>query len=151
MTTTPTEVTLTSRGSAIAQRVLAGVSLVGVVAGMVLAGFSDGPWWAILLWELALLVTAFIMLAIWSSAGDSARETTALEAAGTRVLSEVTDKSLYDDSDEKYYDLTLWLPLPDGGFEVGHRCGRPECAELRPGARLPVLVDPRTRAWAVLH
>ncbi|MFD4669178.1 hypothetical protein ACFWNN_05535 [Lentzea sp. NPDC058450] len=151
MTTSPAEVTLTSRGSAVVQRVLAGLSLAGVAVGMVLVGLSGGAWWAILLGELGLLVTAFLMLAIWFSAADSAKETTALVASGTRVLGEVTDKSLYDDSDEKYYDLTLWLPVPDGGFEVGHRCGRPECAELSAGARLPVLVDPHTRTWAVLH
>ncbi|SMC77278.1 hypothetical protein [Lentzea albidocapillata] len=151
MTANPAEVSLTSRGSATVQRVLAGLSIAGVVACMIVLAFSGQPWWAILLWELGMLFVVLIMLAIWGTAGDSAKETAALAAAGTQVLGELTDKSLYDAGDDVYYDLTLWIPLPQGGFSVTHRCSRAECSSRRPGEKIPMLVDPEVRTWAVFH
>jgi len=118
---------------------------------MIAFGFSGEPWWAILLWDLGMLFVALIMLAIWGSAGQSAKETAALVAAGKQVLGEVTDKSVYDDSDDVYYDLTVWIPLPDGGFEVTHRCSHSGCSARRTGEKLTVLVDPVVRTWAVVH
>ncbi|MEV6235106.1 hypothetical protein [Lentzea sp. NPDC051838] len=151
MTTNPPEVTFTSRKSAVAQRVIAGVSIVAVAAGAIALAFSGEPWWAIALWELGLLVTLMFLLAVFSSARSDADETAALVAAGTKVTGEVMDKTLYDTGDSIYYLLTVSVPLPDGGFEARHRCSQQECKDLEPGGRITVLVDPQTRAWAVLH
>lgn len=151
MTTNPAEVTLTSPGSATAQRVIAGLALSATVAGMAVLAFSGEPWWAILLWELGLLVVVFIMLALWFSAADSAKETVALQAVGTTVLAEVFDKTVFEDSDEVYYELTFWVPLPDGGFQAKHRCSRTSCSVQEPGGRLTVLVDPKLHTWGIVH
>lgn len=133
------------------QRVIAGASIAAVLAGGVVLVFSDEPWWAILLWELALLVALFLLLALWSSAADDAREAAALVAAGTKVPGEILDKTVYDDNDTVYHLLTVRVALPDGGFEARHRCRHAECTSLEPGERVTVIVDPKSRAWAVLH
>ncbi|MEU0877351.1 hypothetical protein ABZ345_02030 [Lentzea sp. NPDC005914] len=149
MTTTPAEVSLTSRSSAIVQRVFAGVTLAAVVAAMVVLGFSGEPWWAITLWELGLLVTVFLMLALWSSAGESAKGTTALLAGGTKVLGEVTEKGVTDDGEATFYEIRLRIPVAGDGFHAWHRC--PRCSDLEIGNRIHVLVDPDARTWAVAH
>jgi hypothetical protein len=131
--------------------VLAGIALAAVVGGMAVTAFSDQPWWAIVLEELALLVLVFIALAIWVTASDSAKKTVALRAAGTEVLGEVTEKTESDDGDDVYYELTIRIPLPDGGFEGRHRCRRSACADRRPGGQIPLLVASRLRLWAVVH
>lgn len=148
---THAEVTLTSPRSALAQRVLAGIALAAVVGGMAVTAFSDQPWWAIVLEELALLVVVFLFLALWFSATDSARKTVTLRAAGTEMLGEVTEKTESDDGDEVYYELTIRISLPDGGFEARHRCRRSVCAARQPGGQIPLLVAPRLRLWAVVH
>jgi hypothetical protein len=149
--TNPAEVTLTSPRSALAQRVLAGVALAAIVVGMAVLAFSDQPWWGIVLEELVLLVVVFIVLAIWFSASDSAKKTVALRAAGTEVLGEVTGKTESDDGDDVYYELTIRIPLPEGGFQGHHRCRRSICAAREPGGQIPVLVASRLRLWAVVH
>ncbi|MGW6929000.1 hypothetical protein ACWGE0_02985 [Lentzea sp. NPDC054927] len=151
MTTSPAEVVLTSRNSAKVQRALAGVSIAASVAGGAALVFSGQPWWAILLWELGILVTVLFLLAIWSSAASDAQETAALIAAGTKVLGDVIDNTRYDETDTVYHLLTVWIPLPDGGFQARHRCSQAECTSLEPGGRLTVLVDPAVHTWAVLH
>lgn len=151
MATNPAEVTLTSPRSALAQRVLAGIVLAAIVGGMTVVAFSDQPRWGIVLEELALFVVVFIMLAVWFSASDSAKKTVALRAAGTEMLGEVTEKTESDDGDDVYYELTIRIPLPDGGFEARHRCRRSTCAARQPGGNIPVLVAARLRLWAVVH
>ncbi len=128
---------------------LAVVTLAATAAGMVVVGSSEGPWWAITVAELVMLVVVFLMLALWSSAGEDARETAALLAAGTKVLGEVVHKSVTDDGEDTSYELALWIPLPDGGFRAWHLCSR--CSDLSVGNRIHVLVDPQIHTWAVLH
>ncbi|MFD4637703.1 hypothetical protein ACFWN2_10340 [Lentzea sp. NPDC058436] len=99
MTTNPAEVVLTSPRSALAQRVLSGVTIAALAGGMAVLAFSDEPWWAIALWELGMLVVVVIMLALWASAGESAKETAALRANGTTVVAEVLDSTSRDDSE----------------------------------------------------
>ena len=130
---------------------LAGVTIAATVAGMAVLAFSDDPWWAIMLWELGMLVVVLLMVALWATAAESAKETVALRAAGTTVLGEVVDKTVVDDHDEIYYELTFWVPLPGGGFEARHRCSRTACSVQEPGGRLTVLVDPVVRTWGVVH
>ncbi|WP_434443487.1 hypothetical protein [Lentzea sp. E54] len=153
MTTNPAEVSLTSPRSALAQRVLAGVTIAATAAGMVLFAFSDEPWWAIALWELGMLVVVFLMLALWATATESAKETVALRASSTTVAGEILDGSVYEESDDITYELTLWIPLPDGGFQVRHRCSHHVCsaAAKRGDGQLTVLVDPKVHTWAVVH
>ncbi|HUQ61417.1 hypothetical protein [Lentzea sp.] len=151
MAPNPAEVSLTSPRSAVAQRVIAGLSAAAVVAAMVVLALSGQPWWAILLWDLGLLVVVFIMLAIWFTAGESAKQTTALLAVGKQVLGEVVGRTEDDDGEDVHYELALWVPLPDGGFQATHRCRRAECSRRQPGDRLTVLVDPKVRTWAVPH
>ena len=67
----------------------------------------------------------------------------------SKVLGEVTHKHVTDDGEDTSYELALWIPLPDGGFRAWHLCGR--CSNLEIGNRIPVLVDPVVRTWAVLH
>jgi hypothetical protein len=151
VTTSPAEVEITTRRSALVQRVLAGVTIVAVGAGAVLLSLSGEAWWAILLGDLALLFTALIMLALWFSASESEQQTTALLAGGTKVSGEVLEKAVHDDGETVYRELTVRIPLADAGFQGHHRCSHTECADLEPGSRVTVLVDPVTRAWAVLH
>ncbi|HEX7301480.1 hypothetical protein [Lentzea sp.] len=146
MTTRPTEVVLTSRGSAVVQRVLAGVSIAGAVAGAVAVALSDQPWWGVALCELGILVGVFVLMAIWSSATENAKDTTALRATGKTVLADVLDSEAHDDGESTSHRLTMWIPVPDGGFEVGHWCHRYDGEQ-----QLPVLIDPATRTWAVIH
>ncbi|MEU7476786.1 hypothetical protein AB0A63_12450 [Lentzea sp. NPDC042327] len=146
MTTNPAEVVLTSRGSATAQRVIAGASLVGIAAIGVVVALSDLPWWGIALTELGVVLIALIMMAIWSSAAEDAKQTTALRATGTTVLADVLGSEAHDDGESTSHLLTLWVPVPGGGFEVGHWCHRYDGEQ-----QLPVLVDPVTRVWGVVH
>ncbi|MFD5825573.1 hypothetical protein [Lentzea sp. NPDC060358] len=146
MTTSPTEVVLTSRGSGVIQRVLAGVSIVAAVAGGVAVARSDQPWWGIALCELGVLVGVFVMLAIWSSAADNAEETTALRATGRTVLADVLDSEAHDNGDGTSHLLTLRIPVPGDGFEVRHWCHHYDGEQ-----QFPVLIDPATRTWAVIH
>ncbi|GLY47241.1 hypothetical protein [Lentzea sp. NBRC 102530] len=151
MTTNPVEVVLTDRGSARVQRALAAISIAASVAGGVVVAFSDQAWWAIVLWELGLLVVVFGMLALWTTASDDADQTAALREAGTLVRGEVTDKTVFDVSDAIMYELTLRIPVPGGGFEDRHRCSRSECTAVLTGGQVTVLLDATTRTWAVVH
>ncbi|MET9230287.1 hypothetical protein [Lentzea sp. NPDC003310] len=151
MTTSPVEVVLTDRGSARVQRVLAAVTIAASVASGVWLAFSGQAWWAIILWELGLLVVVFGMLALWTTAAESAEQTEALRAAGRAVLGEVTGKTVFDASDAVMYELTLWIPVPGGGFEDRHRCSRAGCTDVERGGRVTVLLDAATRTWAVIH
>ncbi|ANZ41088.1 hypothetical protein BBK82_39010 [Lentzea guizhouensis] len=140
MTATPTEVTLTSRSSALAQRVLAAVTIAALAGGLIAIIVTGSPWWATALWALCLLIVAFLMLALWF-------------AAGTMVPGEVVDSSVHEESDETTYEFTLWIPAPNGGFQARHRCSRHVCSETAKhgGGWLTVLVDPEVRTWAVVH
>ncbi|USX55166.1 hypothetical protein [Lentzea sp. HUAS12] len=151
MTTNPVEVVLTDRGSARVQRALAAVTIAASVASGVVLAFSGLAWWAIMLCEFGLLVVVFGMLALWSTAAEFADQTDALRAAGALAQSEVTDKTVFDASDAVMYELTLWIPVRDGGFEDRHRCSRPECTAVEVGQRVTVLLDAATRTWAVVH
>ncbi|MEU3642102.1 hypothetical protein AB0E59_01880 [Lentzea sp. NPDC034063] len=146
MTANPAEVSLTSPRSATAQRLVSGLALVAVVAGGVAVAFSGEPWWAIVLWEFALLVTAVICAAIWASAGESAKETAALRAKGITVVAEVLDSTAHDDGESVSHALTLWIPASGGGFEVRHHCDHYDGEQ-----HLQVLVDPAVRTWGVVH
>lgn len=146
MTTRPTEVVLTSRGSALIQRVLAGVSIVAAAAGGIAVALSDQPGWGIALCELGILVGVFVLMAIWSSAAENAKETTALRATGKTVLADILDSEAHDDGESISHQLTMWIPVSDSGFEVGHWCHRYDGEQ-----QLPVLIDPATRTWAVIH
>lgn len=146
MTTNPAEVTLTSPRSALAQRVVAGFGLAATVAGMVALAFSGEPWWAIVLWELGLLVAVIFCAAIWSSAGSDAQETVALRAKGTVVVAEVLDSTAEDDGDSISHVLRLWIPVSGDGFEVHHRCHHYDGEK-----HVSVLVDPVVRTWGVIH
>ncbi|GGM85814.1 hypothetical protein GCM10011609_22540 [Lentzea pudingi] len=145
MAPNPSEVSLTSPRSALAQRVFAGFTITAVAGGMAVLAFSDEPWWAILLWELAMLVVVVLMLALWATAGESAKETAALRARATAVVAEVLDSTRHDDGETVSHELTLWIPS-GGGFQVHHRCDRYEGEQ-----HLEVLVDPVVRTWAVVH
>ena len=146
VTTNPSEVTLTSPRSALAQRVLAGTALVATVGIMAVPVFFDEPWWVIVLWELGMLVVVVILLALWASAGESAKETASLRARGITVTAEVLDSTEHDDGESVSHSLTLWIPVPDGGFEVSHRRHRYHGEQ-----HLEVLVDPVVRTWAVVR
>ncbi|MFD4675949.1 hypothetical protein ACFWNN_39925 [Lentzea sp. NPDC058450] len=146
MTTTAAEVVLTNPAIAVAQRAFAGTVAAALAVGMVALAFSDEPWWAIVLWELALLGGVSVMYAVWSSAGRSAARTTALHAKGTTATAEVVSSTKDFDGESVTHDLTLWIPLEDSGFEVRH-----QCTSYRDQKHLPVLVDPSDRTWAVVH
>ncbi|WP_394620271.1 hypothetical protein JNUCC0626_14555 [Lentzea sp. JNUCC 0626] len=146
MTTTPAEVVLTNPAIAVAQRAFAGTVAAALALGMVALPFSGDPWWAIVLWELAELGGLFIMFRVWSSAGTSASETTALRAKGTTVTAEVVSSTKDFDGESVTHELKLWIPLEDGGFEVRHHCNH-----YRGQPQLKVLVDPADRTWAVVH
>ncbi|WP_143466610.1 hypothetical protein [Lentzea kentuckyensis] len=146
MTTNSAEVVLTSTRSALGQRVVAGFAFVATLAGMVALAFAGGPWWAILLGELGLLVTVLFCAAIWSSAGSDAKETVALRATGTVVLAEVRESIAEDDGDSVMHLLRLWIPVSGDGFEVHHRC-----RHYGGEQQVKILVDPATRTWGALH
>ncbi|GLY47240.1 hypothetical protein [Lentzea sp. NBRC 102530] len=146
MTTTPVEIVLTNPATAVAQRAFAGTTAVALAAGMIAVAFSDGPWWATVLWELALLAGVAVMVRVWSSAGTSATRSTALRAGGTTASAEVRNSTKDFDGESVTHDLTLWVPLEDSGFEVRHQCNH-----YRGERSLQVLVDPADRTWAVVH
>ncbi|KJK50602.1 hypothetical protein UK23_10135 [Lentzea aerocolonigenes] len=143
---TTTEVVLTSRASALVQRIISGVSLAGALVGMVVLAFADEPWWAVVLGELGLLVSALICVAIWSAAGSEAKDTVALRATGTVAFAEVLESTREDDGDSCSHVLKLWVPVPGDGFEVRHRCHHYSGEQ-----QVRVLVDPATRTWGALH
>ncbi|MFJ5985761.1 hypothetical protein [Lentzea sp. NPDC092896] len=145
MTANPVEVSLTSPRSALVQRVLAGLTITALAGGMTAVAVSDESWWSILLWELGMLVVVVLMLALWSTAGESAKETASLRAKGTTVVAEVLDSTAHDDGESVSHELTLWIPS-GGGFQVYHRCDRYEGQQ-----HFEVLVDPVVRTWAVVH
>jgi hypothetical protein len=145
VTTNPAEVVLTSPRSALAQRVFSGFTIAALAGGMALLAFSDEPWWAIALWELGMLFVVVIMFALWSSAGESARETVSLRARGTTVVAEVLDSTEHDDGESVSHSLRLWIPV-SGGFEVHHKCNHYDGEQ-----HLRVLVDPVVRTWGVVH
>lgn len=145
MTANPAEVSLTSPRSALGQRVLAGLTITALAGGMAVLAFSDEPWWSILLWELGMLVVVILVMALWATAGESAKETASLRARGTTVVAEVLDSTAHDDGESVSHVLTLWIPA-GGGFQVHHRCDRYEGEQ-----HFEVLVDPVVRTWAVVH
>ncbi|GHH33498.1 hypothetical protein [Lentzea cavernae] len=145
MTTNPAEVTLTSRSAARVQRVLSAISIAAVLAGGVAIALSGLRWWAIMLWELGLLLVLFVLAALWSSVSSEEQKTAALRAKGIAAVAQVLDSTREDDGETVTHVLTLWIPS-GGGFEVHHRCGHHD------GERhLEVLVDPETHTWAVVH
>ena len=146
MVANPAEVTLTTPRSALVQRVIAGAAIAALAGGMAVLAFSDQAWWAILLWELGMFVVLFGMLALFSSAGESAKETSALRARGTVVVAEVLGSTAHDDGESVSHELRLWVPVPGGGFEVHHRCDRYDGEQ-----HFHVLVDPVVRTWGVVH
>ncbi|MGI5500383.1 hypothetical protein [Lentzea sp. CA-135723] len=146
MTTTPAEVVLTNPATAVAQRAFAGTVAAALAVGVVALPFSGGPWWAIVLSELVVLVGVFVMYRVWSSAGTSASRTTALRARGTATTAEVVSSTKDFDGESVTHELKLWIPLEDSGFEVHHQCNH-----YRGEQNLEVLVDPADRTWAVLH
>jgi hypothetical protein len=143
---TTTEVILTSPKSAVGQRVVSGFGFVCTLTGMVVLAFSGQPWWAIVLWELALLVTLLFCAAIWSSAGSDARDTVALRAKGIVVTADVLESTREDHGESVDHVLKLWIPVRGGGFEVHHRCHHYEGEQ-----QVRVLVDPASRTWGALH
>ncbi|MFJ6673607.1 hypothetical protein ACIQMJ_21065 [Actinosynnema sp. NPDC091369] len=157
MTDTPQtarEVSRTSGRSAV------GAKVVGVLSALAAAGIAlygvvvSGSWWLSVIigvcGAVAVLVVAGMTVAIAHDAGKTA----ALETAGTRVEADVVAAERVEGADEVVYEIVLRIPVPDGvTFDVEHRCTHYACAAAtrRSATTRPVIVDPTTRAWAVIH
>jgi hypothetical protein len=155
VTTSYSEVDLTKSVSARIQRYAAFSAIYWAVGGGVLvAVFTDQPWWAILLWELlALLIVALSVVwlaSVAKSAGDALR----LYRSGTFAFGVVREGRRYGDGDAAACELTLMLRPAEGlPVQVSHRCDREQCVELadRRGAQVKSLINTLERTWGVWH
>lgn len=150
----PTEVALTSRSSARWQKGVVAVSLVGTVAGAVVAIATDPQWWVILIWVAASLILILIMLGLWAAANQSASATEELRKSGVVTRADVINGERVTQDDEIRYVLTLEIrPVGHDAFTVTHSCSNYKCAEVvnNVPTTITVLADAATRSWAVLH
>ncbi|WP_123741527.1 hypothetical protein [Saccharothrix texasensis] len=102
----------------------------------------------------ALSVAGLVVAGMTVAITHDAEKTAALEAAGTRVEADVVAAERVESADEVVYEIVLRIPVPDGvTFDVEHRCTHYACAAAtrRSATTRPVIVDPMTRAWAVIH
>lgn len=146
-----TQVELTSRRSAAAQRWIAGVLAVAGAAGVGLS-FLVPDWWAVILMILVCLFIVVIGISLWFNAGLSADATVQLLKGGTRVpLPVLSAEEVADDS--IVYRLLLRLPV-DELVVVQHQCSQGQCVEAgreAPGSEVPAIIDRTTKAWGVVH
>ncbi|MEV0680970.1 hypothetical protein AB0I60_31085 [Actinosynnema sp. NPDC050436] len=151
MTESAPEVARTSRRSAGWAKVIGAATALGVGATVVYGVVETGSWW---LSAIVAVCGALAVLIVWgmmASVAHDAEKTAALEAAGTRVRATVVRAERADDV---VHEVVLRIPLPDGSaFDVEHRCSHYSCAAATREAATarPVIVDPATRAWAVVH
>ncbi|MEU4443750.1 hypothetical protein AB0K14_20425 [Actinosynnema sp. NPDC050801] len=130
---------------------LTALSLVGIVVyGIVVSG----SWWLSLIIVVGSGLAVLIVLGMMASVADDARKTAALEAVGTRVQAGVVAAEQVETADDVVYEIVLRIPLPDdAAFDVEHRCSHYPCAAAtrQSATTRPVIVDPTTRVWAVIH
>lgn len=70
------------------------------------------------------------------------------------ILAEVVEAERVETADDVVYEMVLRIPSPDGtAFDVEHRCSHYSCAAAtrQSSTGQPVIVDPATRVWAVIH
>lgn len=148
------EVSRTSGRSATGAKVV-GVLSVLFVAGIALYGVVvSGSWWLSVIIGVCGAVAVLVVVGMTIAIAHDAEETVALEAAGTRVEADVVAAEGVEGADEVVYEIVLRIPLPDGAtFDVEHRCTHYACTDAtrRSAPTRPVIVDPATRAWAVIH
>lgn len=157
MTDTPetaAEVPRTSRRSGAAAK-LVGVLTALSTAGIVVYGIVvSGSWWLSLIIGVCGALAVLIVMGMMAAIAEDAEKTAALEAVGTRVQAEVVEAERVDTGDDVVYEIVLRIPLPDGTtFDVEHRCSHHACAAAtrQSATARPVIVDPTTRVWAVIH
>ena len=146
-----TQIEVTSRRSAAAQRWIAGMLAVVGVAGVGLS-FLVPDWWAVVLMILACLFIVVIAISLWFNAGLQADATVELLRGGSRVpLRVLSAEEVHDDS--IIFRLLLRLPV-DELVVVQHQCSQGQCVEAAraaPGSEVPAIVDPKTKSWGVVH
>ncbi|QQQ79801.1 hypothetical protein IOD16_16235 [Saccharothrix sp. 6-C] len=157
MTDTPRtgpEVPLTSGRSGAAAKGVGAVTALSV-AGLVVYGVVvSGSWWLSVIIGVCGAVAVLVVAGMTVAITQDAEKTAALEAAGTRVEADVVAAERVEGADEVVYEIVLRIPVPDGvTFGVEHRCTHYACAAAtrRSATTRPVIVDPTTRAWAVIH
>ncbi|XVS60595.1 hypothetical protein ACQPYE_19985 [Actinosynnema sp. CA-299493] len=154
MTETTPEVSWTSG------RAGTGAKLVGVLSVLSMVGIAvygivvSDSWWLSLIIGVSVGLVGLVVVGMMASIADDATRTAALEAVGTRVRAEVVEAERVEGADDVVYEIVLRVPLPDGAtFDVEHRCSHHTCAAATRASATsrPVIVDPTTRAWAVIH
>ncbi|MEU4766128.1 hypothetical protein AB0H12_23000 [Actinosynnema sp. NPDC023794] len=150
---TAPEVTRTGRRSGTSAKV---VGLLSALATAGLVGYGvvvSGSWWLSVIIAVCGALAVPVVVGMTASVAHDAERTAALEAAGTRVRADVVRAERVERADDVIYEIVLRIPLPDGAtFDVEHRCGHYSCAATRTSATgRPVVVDPTTRTWAVIH
>ncbi|CCH27863.1 hypothetical protein ABZ816_06660 [Actinosynnema sp. NPDC047251] len=154
MTDVPPEVSRTSRRTAGFGKVIGVVSALGTAAVVVFGVVEAESWWLSVVIGVCGVFAVLVVLGMVAAVGRDAEQTAALDAVGTRVRAEVVRAERVETADDVVYEIGLRIPLPDGtAFDVEHRCGHHTCAAATREAATsrPVVVDPTTRAWAVVH
>ncbi|WP_102193793.1 hypothetical protein [Microbacterium aurantiacum] len=148
-----TQVDITSRGDAAAQRVIAAFAVVAGVAGVVIGFLFVPDWWAVALMVLACLVVVVIGLGLWFGASLDSEATEQLQATGHLMSLPVLAAT--ETSDESVsFRLELAIPTDGGPVKVEHSCSRSRCtaaARAVPTVELPALVDAATKTWGIDH
>lgn len=138
----------------------AGAKFVGVLSALSMVGIAvygivvSGSWWLSLIIGVCVALVVLIVVGMVVSVADDASRTAALEAVGTRVQADVVEAERVEGADDVVYEIVLRIPLPDGTtFDVEHRCSHHACAAAtrQSATTRPVIVDPTTRVWAIVH
>ncbi|MEU4640624.1 hypothetical protein [Micromonospora sp. NPDC023814] len=150
-----TQVHLTTRRSALGERIVTTSALGGTVIGIGIFIANSDAWWQTLLLVVTGLILSVIGLSAWFSAGLAAEATEKLQASGVRARAEILSAEEEHGGDDIVYRLELRI-VPSGAeaFEVAHRCTKHVCrqaAKQTPPVYLTALVGPDDRTWGVVH
>ncbi|MEO3930110.1 hypothetical protein ABGB07_40625 [Micromonosporaceae bacterium B7E4] len=150
-----TQVHLTTRRSARAEKIVTTSALGGTIIGIGIFIVNSDSWWQTLLLVVTGLILAVIGLGTWFSAGQAAEATEKLQASGVRARAEILSAEEEHGGDDIVYRLDLRIVPPGAeAFEVAHRCTKHVCrqaAKQTPPAYLTALVGPDERTWGIVH
>lgn len=147
-----TEVELTTRRGAVAQRVIAALLIATGLVCIVIGVVSLPDWWVVVPLALTGAFLGVIGLSLWFHVGGSAAATAELLKVGTKTpLRVLHAEEIHDDS--IIYRIHLRLPTAEL-VVVQHQCSQGQCVEAgraAPHSEVPAILDPVTKSWGVVH
>ncbi|WP_102193794.1 hypothetical protein [Microbacterium aurantiacum] len=147
-----TQIDLTRRNEATAQRVTAVLVALSGIGGFVLSLRMIFDWWLVALVLLGCLVIVALGVGLWINPGVGAGAVSKLKESGTPASLPVV--AAHKTTDESIrYQLQLRMPSADDQF-VMHACGEPGCIEAgrtAPDSEVAALLNDATKTWAVVH